>query len=147
MTDANDRATSSTSSDTTSDALMVSEMPDRYDLIGLDVVNRNTGEVENFIRFTRDEIDFVGMVESREKSYDNSEWTTRRVYRTLVRPADTAKALASARDIVALVESIHNVYRRIVMDTAKERALHDRHVATADAALRLAKERLNLTLD
>lgn len=48
----------------------------------------------------------------------------------------------AAAEYVALVARIHTIYRNLVMDTAKDREIHARHVAVADDALSLVNERL-----
>lgn len=80
------------------DEPLIAESDDRYDLIGLDVINRATGEVESFIPFSRDEVDFVGMVEHREKGYDGTDWYTRRVWRTYIRPTSLASTIERMLD-------------------------------------------------
>lgn len=128
------------------DQAMFVDTDDRYDLIGLDVIDRDTGKVETFIPFTPQMVDFVGLVESREKSYENTAWRTERVYRTTTRPAtaqaNLAATITAATEYVALVARIHEAYRHIVMDTPADRALHAQHVRVADDALALAQARL-----
>ena len=59
---------------------LLSELANRYDLTGVEVINKVTGTVENTIVFTRDETDFPGYVESVESGYKGTEWVTRRVW-------------------------------------------------------------------
>ena len=66
--------------DTATDAA-VADMPNRHDLLGLSVVSHQTQEEESFIPFTKEEIDFVGMVEAREKMYAPTNWYTVRVWK------------------------------------------------------------------
>ena len=77
----------------TTPATLLSEDDDRYDFIGLDIVNTATSDTVAFKPFTHDEIDFPGYIESVEKSYVNSEWHTVRVWRTTTRPGTVQQTL------------------------------------------------------
>jgi hypothetical protein len=70
---------------------LLSETEHRYALLGLDIVNRTTQQVESFKEFTRDEIDLPGYVESVENGYQGTDWTPVRVWRTHTSPAVMAE--------------------------------------------------------
>lgn len=48
-------------------------------------------------------------------------------------------ALGPVSRYVELVARVHEVYRHLVMDTEEDRAIHARHIETADKALALAR--------
>lgn len=57
------------------------EVPVR-DLAGLEIVNRETGEVEGYTTFSSGELGLPGYLESVERGYEDSKWFTRRVSRS-----------------------------------------------------------------
>lgn len=61
---------------------LVSEMLDRGRLTGLAVRNAD-GDVETIVRFTASEVAMPGYVESVEKSYVGTGWTTERIWGSL----------------------------------------------------------------
>lgn len=62
--------------------VLLSETENRYDFGGLILINRETGNPEDTVEFTRDEIDMPGYVESVERGYENTAWRTRRLWPT-----------------------------------------------------------------
>lgn len=82
----------------------VSEQEHRHALIGLDIIDTETGAVVTSIGFTHDEIDMPGYVESIERNYTDTQWRPVRVWRTHASPADLA-------DVGALIGLLHeNVF-------------------------------------
>lgn len=74
---------------------------ERANVVGLEVVNRETGLVETFIPMSKDELEMPGYLEHVEKGYEGTKWDTRR---TDLSPEDRA---AMERANAAAGEDLH----------------------------------------
>lgn len=57
---------------------MTEELP----VVGLNVISRETGEVEAFIPISAGEREMPGYLEHVERGYDGTKWRTERVHAT-----------------------------------------------------------------